>query len=65
METVPGVAHSPELAEELRQYVHDRMAHYKVPRSIEFMDQLPRYPTGKLYKRLLRDKYWQGQERKV
>lgn len=65
VETVPGVAHSPELAEELRQYVHDRMAHYKVPRSFEFIDQLPRYPTGKLYKRLLRDKYWQGRERKV
>ena len=65
VETVPGVAHSPELAEELRQYVYDRMAHYKVPRSFEFMDQLPRYPTGKLYKRLLRDKYWQGRERKV
>jgi long-chain acyl-CoA synthetase len=29
-----------------------------VPRSIDFQDQLPRLPTGKLYKRLLRDRYW-------
>jgi acyl-CoA synthetase (AMP-forming)/AMP-acid ligase II len=34
-----------------------------VPRSIDFEDELPRHPTGKLYTRLLRDKYWQGVER--
>ena len=34
------------------------LAHYKCPRSIDFEDELPRLPTGKLYKRLLRDRYW-------
>ncbi|MEZ5229681.1 MAG: hypothetical protein R2710_24360 [Acidimicrobiales bacterium] len=38
-------------------YVRERIAHYKVPRSIDFHDELPRLPTGKLYKRLL-DEYW-------
>ena len=33
-------------------------AGFKVPRSIDFIDELPRLPTGKLYKRILRDKYW-------
>jgi long-chain acyl-CoA synthetase len=34
------------------------LAAYKVPRSIDFIDELPRLPTGKLYKRLLKDQYW-------
>ena len=38
------------------------MAGYKVPRSIDFEDELPRHPTGKLYTRLLRAKYWEGRE---
>ena len=47
-----------ELAEELLAYARDHLAHYKCPRSIDFMEQLPRLPTGKLYKRLLKDRYW-------
>jgi len=48
----------PELAERLLAYAREHLAAYKVPRSIDFEDQLPRLPTGKLYKRLLRDRYW-------
>ncbi len=54
----PGVAESPELETELLDYTRARIAHYKVPKSVDFIDELPRLPTGKLYKRLLRDKYW-------
>ena len=43
--------------EELIGYCHERLAKYKCPRSIDFTDELPRHPTGKLYKRLLRDRY--------
>jgi acyl-CoA synthetase (AMP-forming)/AMP-acid ligase II len=47
----------PELAEELIAFCQSRLAKYKCPRSIDFRPELPRRPTGKLYKRLLRDEY--------
>jgi acyl-CoA synthetase (AMP-forming)/AMP-acid ligase II len=47
-----------ELAEELISYCRDNLAAYKCPRSIDFDPQLPRLDSGKLYKRLLRDRYW-------
>lgn len=53
-----GVAPTPELADTLTRFARERMAHYMVPRSIDFIDKMPRLPTGKLYKRLLKDKYW-------
>jgi long-chain acyl-CoA synthetase len=53
-----GVEPSDALAAELVAYCRDRLAHYKCPRSVDFRDELPRHPTGKLYKRLLRDEYW-------
>jgi long-chain acyl-CoA synthetase len=52
-----GVTASPELAEELRLYVRSRLAPYKVPRVIDFRAELPRLPTGKLYKAGLRDEF--------
>jgi long-chain acyl-CoA synthetase len=48
------------LADELQQWCRDRLAAFKCPRSVEFEDELPRLPTGKLYKRVLRDRYWAG-----
>jgi acyl-coenzyme A synthetase/AMP-(fatty) acid ligase len=53
-----GVEPSDELAARLIAYCRDRLAHYKCPRSVDFRPELPRHPTGKLYKRLLRDEYW-------
>jgi acyl-CoA synthetase (AMP-forming)/AMP-acid ligase II len=50
----------PDLERELIAYCRDRLAHYKCPRTIDFRDELPRHPTGKLYKRLLKDEYWSG-----
>jgi long-chain acyl-CoA synthetase len=52
-----GVEGSPELAEELLRYAREHLARYKVPRVIDFRDELPRLPTGKLYKQGLRDEY--------
>ncbi|QLY28836.1 acyl-CoA synthetase [Nocardia huaxiensis] len=57
---VQPVRHSdagPELAEELRNYLRDRVAGFKVPRRVEFTRDLPRTPTGKLVKGKLRDLY--------
>ncbi len=53
------------LAEELMQWVRSKLAGYKTPRSIDFETEMPRHETGKLYKRLLRDRYWQNSERKI
>ncbi len=53
-------AAGPELAQELIDFCRDRLAHFKCPRTIDFVPELPRSATGKLYKRLLRDAYWAG-----
>jgi long-chain acyl-CoA synthetase len=58
VELVDGVEGSPELEAELIAYVREHLAGYKAPRSIDVEERLPRHPTGKLYKRLLRDPYW-------
>jgi fatty-acyl-CoA synthase len=50
---------SDELASELIAYVRDRLAHYKAPKSVDFVDELPRTPTGKLVKGDLRKRYSQ------
>jgi long-chain acyl-CoA synthetase len=55
----------PGLEQELHDFCHGELASYKCPRSFEFVDSLPRDENGKLYKRLLRDRYWQGHETRV
>ena len=55
----------PALAEELIAWCKQNLSAIKCPRSIDFEPELPRHPTGKLYKRLLRDRYWQGRESKI
>jgi long-chain acyl-CoA synthetase len=49
---------TPQLAEELIAYCRQRMAAFKCPRSVDFDPALPRHPTGKLYKQLVRNRYW-------
>jgi acyl-CoA synthetase (AMP-forming)/AMP-acid ligase II len=48
----------PSLEAELVAYCREKLAHYKCPRSIDFDPALPRQDTGKLYKRLIKDRYW-------
>ena len=48
----------PGLEAELMAFVRARLSHVKCPKSIDFIAELPRHDTGKLYKRLLKDKYW-------
>jgi long-chain acyl-CoA synthetase len=47
-----------ELRDELMAYARTHLSHVKSPRVIDFMQELPRHATGKLYKRLIRDAYW-------
>ena len=65
VQTVPGVAHTSELAAELIGFCRQHLAHLKCPRTVDFSDQLPRLPTGKLYKRVLRDAYWADRKSRI
>ena len=65
VQPVAGQAHTPELAAELIAFCRIHLAHLKCPRSIDFSHELPRLPTGKLYKRKLRDAYWAGHNSRI
>lgn len=52
-------------ADEIIAFARQRIGGFKVPRSIDFMTELPRNATGKFLKRTLREPYWQGRERQV
>jgi acyl-CoA synthetase (AMP-forming)/AMP-acid ligase II len=54
-----------ELERELIAYCREHLADVKCPRSIDFREELPRHPTGKLYKRLLKDEYWKDHETRL
>ena len=55
----------PELEQELLEYCRGQLAHFKCPRSVDFEEELPRHPTGKLYKRLLKDRYWGDRDSRI
>ena len=57
LQPAADVTADERLEHELREYAREHIAHFKVPRIIDFRPELPRLPTGKLYKRLLRDEY--------
>jgi len=65
VELTTGTPGSDALARQLIAYCATKMARYMVPRSLEFVEQLPRTPTGKLMKKELRDKYWAGRTRAI
>ncbi len=58
-------AAGPALAEELIAWCRAHLSHVKCPKSVDFEAELPRHPTGKLYKRLLRERYWKDAGRKL
>ena len=62
-----GVAGSAAVEQELIEYTRARLAHFKCPRSIDFVDELPRLPTGKFYKGALKERYWReaGDARRI
>jgi acyl-CoA synthetase (AMP-forming)/AMP-acid ligase II len=56
---------NPKTAEELIAYCREHLSPIKCPRTIDFDRELPRHPTGKLYKRLIRDRYWGKRESRI
>jgi long-chain acyl-CoA synthetase len=65
IEAADGVQPGEELTAELLEFLKGRIAPFKLPRSVGYVAELPRDPNGKLYKRRLRDPYWQGRERAI
>ncbi len=65
VELRPGELASSELERAILAFAREHLAGYKVPRSIDFEDSLPRHPSGKLYIRRLRDPYWAGREKRI
>ncbi|WP_229074231.1 acyl-CoA synthetase [Actinoplanes sp. DH11] len=65
VQPAPGAAPGPALTAALLAYLGERMAKFKLPRTVDYVAELPRDPNGKLYKRLLRDPYWAGRSRAI
>ena len=65
IEPAAGVEPSPALDAEILAWCAGRLAKFKTPKSIDFTAEMPRDPNGKLYKRKLRDPYWEGRERAI
>ena len=65
VEPAEGVVPGPALVRDIHAYCQEQLAKYKCPKSIDFIDAMPRDPNGKLYKRKLRDPYWQGRARAI
>ena len=58
-------AERSELSKRLIAYCKESLADFKCPRTVDFREELPRHPTGKLYKRLLKDEYWAKSGRSI
>jgi long-chain acyl-CoA synthetase len=65
VQLVPGTPATPATVDTLLSFCAQHLARHKCPRSIDFVDQLPRLPTGKLYKKPLRDSYWAGHRSRI
>ena len=53
------------LTAELIAHVRDRLAHFKCPRGVDFTDSLPRLDSGKIQRRKVRERYWDGRDRRI
>ena len=65
VQPAPGAEPGPELTADLLAFLDGRLARFKLPRSIDYVPELPRDPNGKLYKRRLRDPYWADRHRSI
>ena len=61
----PGYAPSEALAREITAFARERLASFKTPRTIEFVDELPRSPAGKIQRKKVREPYWAGRARQI
>jgi long-chain acyl-CoA synthetase len=65
VQLVDGVTGDEALERALIAFCREHLAHFKCPRSVDFVDELPRLPTGKLYKGVLREQYWAAHDTRI
>jgi long-chain acyl-CoA synthetase len=65
VQLMPGIEASGAIERELIDFCNEHLARQKCPRSIDFVTEFPRLPTGKLYKKPLRDKYWGDKKSRI
>jgi long-chain acyl-CoA synthetase len=65
IEPAEGSKAGAQLGDEILAFCADKLAKYKLPKTVDFIEHMPRDPNGKLYKRKLRDPYWKGRERAI
>jgi long-chain acyl-CoA synthetase len=65
VELVDGVTASETVTQDIFEFLKPRLARMKTPRTLDYIDEMPRDPNGKLYKRKLRDPYWAGRDRNI
>jgi long-chain acyl-CoA synthetase len=65
VELVDGATPDDATRDDIFGFLEPRLAKMKTPRTIDFIDEMPRDPNGKLYKRKLRDPYWEGRNRQI
>jgi len=65
VQLMPGIEPSDHLAHELIAHCQERLSKFKCPRAVDFVADLPRLDNGKLYKRMIRDRYWTGSDRAI
>lgn len=65
VEPIDGVEGGPDLEKDVLAWCEGRLARFKTPKSVDFTRDMPRDPNGKLYKRKLRDPYWEGRDRAI
>jgi long-chain acyl-CoA synthetase len=65
VQLMPDHEAGAETEAELIAFCREHLAHHKCPRSVDFEPELPRLPTGKLYKRPLRERYWKGRTSRI
>jgi len=61
----PGIAPDQGTVAELIAFVREHLPAFKAPRTIDFTDDLPRLPSGKIQRRLVREPYWAGRDRQI
>ncbi|HEY2709736.1 MAG TPA: AMP-binding protein [Caulobacteraceae bacterium] len=61
----PGYVGDDALAKDIQAYAREHLAGFKVPRSIEFVEELPRSPAGKIQRKKVREPYWAGRARSI
>jgi long-chain acyl-CoA synthetase len=62
VQPAPDAEPGEELTAQLLSFAGERLARFKRPKSVDYVEEMPRDPNGKLYKRKLRDPYWATQD---